>query len=237
MKKVLIGLMTSVILFAGSVSAYTINGADIYGSVGISTDYVFRGISKNNENMAVIPEVGVSYNGFYLDGKAAPVNFGFWSDANYELNGSLGYRGDYNDLEYDAGIVTYWHPGESRFDFVEYQGKLAYDFGFLDIGGGINYSNDYFNQVGNSVYLSGYGGLTPFWDVTFKVKVGYLDLLDVNDEKFDWEVSATKTFADVFDVSLAYYDTDAKDDRDFADYFNLEDIYNNRLVLGAKVRF
>jgi len=232
MRKTILALaLGSLISTTSAIEVY--DNTEVYGSVEATTDYVFRGVSQNNEDISVLTTVGIEHKGFYVEGFVAPVEA---DGSNYKFDTTAGYTDNVDDFTYNMGVVGYWYPGSNNdLDFYEFFGGLSYDFDVVNVGGDFNYSPDYYGNVGNNTYWHGYVEADPFWDITWTLGAGYNDLLDADnvDGITDWEFSAEKKFMDdSFGVKLAYYDTDLS-----VSDFELDNIFSERAVLSGTVYF
>jgi uncharacterized protein (TIGR02001 family) len=236
MKKTFLAILATFALSGTAMATQTFeNDVEVYGSVGVTTDYVWRGVSQTNEDWVVQSNVGVEYKGFYVEGFASPVKDATGlSNTNWEFDASVGYRfSPVENLTIDGGVITYWYPDSNvDQDFYELQGSVSYDFEKFSVMGAVNYAQDYLGVTDeNTFYWSGDANFTPFWDITIGATVGYLDA-NSDVDMFDWSVYVSKTFAKVFEVKAAYYDNDVD-----VSFDTLQDIFDNRLVLSAAVLF
>jgi len=82
------------------------------GSIGLSSDYFYRGISQNNHSVAPSFDVAVDYKGWYIGTWVSPVDFGTDTDYEYDLYGGydkqltdkLTVGGGFLQYNYDTGI-------------------------------------------------------------------------------------------------------------------------------------
>ncbi|NND81415.1 MAG: hypothetical protein HKN50_03195 [Gammaproteobacteria bacterium] len=110
--------------------------AEIAANVAIQSDYVWRGISQNQEDPSI--QGGFDYahdSGFYAGIWAASVDFGGDESTEADLYAGWGTELD-NGLGIDVGIIEYtYHGGPAAGgDFTEYYVGLSYS------GFGITYS-------------------------------------------------------------------------------------------------
>ena len=120
------------------------------GNVAVTSDYVFRGISQSNSDMALQGGFDVTTSaGFYVGTWLSSIDFNDPSDANLEVDIYGGYTGAIGKtgLTYNVGVYGYLYPDvrdSSDFNFVEVYAGLSYAFGNFTLGGQVNYSNDFF---------------------------------------------------------------------------------------------
>jgi uncharacterized protein (TIGR02001 family) len=86
-------------------------------NIGVTSDYVFRGISQTGHEPAV--QGGVDYanpNGLYVGAWGS--NVSWVKEGGFENNSSLegdlygGYKGKLGVIGYDVGAITYYYPGD-----------------------------------------------------------------------------------------------------------------------------
>jgi uncharacterized protein (TIGR02001 family) len=131
MKKLflMVGLLVSLPSFA-SISA----------NVGITSDYIWRGMTQSD---GISVSGGFDYsadNGFYAGVWGANINWGYITDDNdvltdygsgNEFDVYFGYATEVNGIGVDLGYVAFKYPGVSAYDFEEVVlGLSKGDFGF-----------------------------------------------------------------------------------------------------------
>ena len=135
-------------------------GGNIAGTLAITSDYVFRGISQTDNNPAVQGSLEYSVPlaapvSAYVSVWASNVDF---ADASSEFDWTGGFRGNITEaLSYDLNVIYYTYPGTPKFreyNNVDVGLKLAYDFGVAVPYVGIRYSPDYFAASGHAEYYS-----------------------------------------------------------------------------------
>jgi uncharacterized protein (TIGR02001 family) len=133
------------------------------------TEYWFRGLRQTNPGVGAI-QGGVEYDhpsGIYL---------GAWGSnsqitqspqdthavtANVEMDFSGGYRGSFafdDKATYDVGLNYVYYPGTQHadydFDWLDFIGKVGYDFGFAQPSLKLIYSPDMQYESGNAEYVA-----------------------------------------------------------------------------------
>jgi uncharacterized protein (TIGR02001 family) len=203
--------------------------AGVSGSVALTSDYLFRGVSQTNQELAV--QGGVEYaadNGIYVG--ASGSNISWLSDlstdtapisSGAELDGYFGYRGKFGDSNfgYDVGALYYWYPGDYPAGFNSadtgeiYAGisvgltdtvtlSAKYSYAVTDLFG-------YVNSDGSSYFdLSCNWEFVPGWTLSAH---GGKQWIESNKayEYSDWKLGVTKAFDNGFSIAAAYSDTDA----------------------------
>lgn len=114
MKNILLGL------FVLSTSAF----ADINGSIGYSSDYMWRGVSQSAGASSFNAGIEVDSNGFFVGAWVGEVDFG--DEATQERDLYLGYNLDVMDnLDVQLGLIQY------RYDKGDYD---TVEEGFVKVG-------------------------------------------------------------------------------------------------------
>ncbi len=202
---------------------------DLTGSLALTTDYVFRGISQTDSGPAVQGTIDYAYMfrdeiGIYAGIFGSNVDFDEVSgpgidraSAEFDLYG--GVKGTVSGVSWQLGFIHYAYPKASPspnfdYDYTEVVGKLGYDFDVLAITAGVNYSGDFFSETGEGVYYSA--------DVTVPLRFLPLDMKALghigrqtieNNARFgtpdytDWLLGASATYKG-FTLTVAYTDTD-----------------------------
>ena len=214
-------LVSAALLGLGTVDAH----AGVSGSVALTSDYIFRGISQNNQEPAL--QAGVEYaadSGFYVGSWGS--NVSWLSDTpvvdndisnSVELDFYGGYRGKFNDaVGFDVGALYYWYPGDYPSGFnspdtaelyfgisagvfaAKYSYALTDLFGYADSDG-----SGYLDAAVNWEFV-------PTWTLNAHAGKQWIE----NNEDFeyvDWKLGVTKSFDGGFAIALAYTDTDAEE--------------------------
>lgn len=214
-------LLLSVSVLTVSVQAEETGGSSITGNVSLTTDYLFRGQSQTAGSAAI--QGGIDWDsefGFYAGIWASSVDFG--SAANAEVDYYIGYAGSLADsVEYDIGYIYYGYAGESALDYQE----LALAVGVQDLTVGLNYSDEYLGDGGESFYYlsASYEFALPA-ELALGVSAGYnkADEMDItfdgtgDDSYIDWSAVLSRNFMGV-GLSLGYYGTNIGSQSTLAD--------------------
>ena len=114
MKNILLGLLVL------STSAF----ADINGSIGYSSDYMWRGVSQSAGASSLNAGIELDSNGFFVGAWVGEVDFG--DEATQERDLYLGYNLDVMDnLDVQLGLIQY------RYDKGDYD---TVEEGFVKVG-------------------------------------------------------------------------------------------------------
>jgi uncharacterized protein (TIGR02001 family) len=209
-------------LLVGSSAAL----AEISGNVTMATDYIFRGISQTDNQLAI--QGGLDYahdSGFYLGTWASNIDSDFFNpgdghDPQIELDLYGGYSGELaNGIGYDLGYIRYEYPGYGAADTNEvYLGGS-----FNNFSAKLVYSDElaFFASKESAWYLSGGYDMELPEGFGLSASLGYSfgDAFDnndgdgLNDSYLDWSIGISKTVAGV-DLGLTYTDVDFSDSAD-----------------------
>jgi uncharacterized protein (TIGR02001 family) len=175
-------------------------------NVGLTTDYVFRGISQSNENAAVQCGVDLTCGRFYG---------GVWGSSIWDPDGVAevdiygGYKFGAGPVTLDVGFIYYTYPGASLFsNTLELKvGASGEVWKGGTLGGTVYYAPDpdvttlegTFTQL-----LPKVGMFSP----TVSAAYGNVRANDHDDSYNYWNVGLTLGFMEKWSVDVRYWDTD-----------------------------
>jgi uncharacterized protein (TIGR02001 family) len=210
------------VAFTGAAAA---QDGSFSGNVALTSDYVFRGISQSDGDIAI--QGGLDYTN---DISGVPIYIGTWgSSIDFGLDGTVevdvygGVRPVLGPVTFDLGVIGYLYPGMSgAFDADYWELKVGASLspaeGFT-IGGNLYWSPDFTFTAGtdaDALYAELTGAYT-FNDM-FSVSAGVANQsVDVpnyygsDDNYTTWNVGGTLS-AYGFGFDLRYYDTDVSPD-------------------------
>lgn len=159
-------------------------------NIGVTSDYMFRGISRSNEDPAVGGGFDYAYDpyGFYAGSWATSTEFRTNSgdDASVEMDFYGGFNGRFsNSVGWDIGGIYYYFPGQDadrgtgEFEMFELYTRLNYTFETLyepTVDLSFDYSPDYFGEDGDSIYFAGDFSARLPNEFGFYARIGYLDV-------------------------------------------------------------
>lgn len=183
------------------------------GSVALTSDYKFRGITQTSNNAAIQGSLTASH-----DSGAYATVWGSSVDGlvgGSEMDFMLGYAGESGDISYDVGVMRYAYPGANSGnagaepDYNEVYGSVAAYGAKL----GVAYSDDYFAETGKFSYVyASYG--TEVKGFGLAASVGYNKLYDsgqffagTDDDYIDYKVAVSKEIEGI-GLEVAYIGTD-----------------------------
>jgi len=178
--------------------------ADVSGSLGYTSDYVWRGVSQSGGSGAMQVDLMLEKNGLYGGVWASQVDFG--DEATYEMDFYGGYELWLSDKwSIDVGVIQYnWDKG---YDDVE-EGFVKVGLKDLSVGYYVDLSNS------DNTYME-VGYTLPF--------IKWVDL-GINYGRFDedndfWKVSMGKILGNKWYVNAEIYE-DARQGQ-FTDHANI----------------
>lgn len=189
--------------------------ADITGNVGLTTDYVFRGLSQTNEKPAI--QGGLDYaheSGAYAGVWASNVDFEDGDEANIEIDLYAGMTGTVGDLGWKFGGLYYTYPGVSdssglEYDYWEVGPTLTYPVGPATASLMVLWSPNFYNETGKGLYTE-LGLSAPVGSFTLGGTFGHQDIernaLFGAPDYNNWSLYASTELAGV-GLKLAYTDT------------------------------
>jgi uncharacterized protein (TIGR02001 family) len=207
-------------LLAVSVPAYAdeTGAFSFEGSVTLTTDYVFRGISQTQNDPAVQGDMTISHEtGFFGTIWASNVDFDDGAeDTNLEVDFTLGFANEVENtaFSYDVGVIYYAYPdADDDYNYWELYFAPAYAIAMsgdrsIGLSGGIYYSPEFFGDTGDAWYVTG-GISVPIIDaLSASANIGYQDVEDLDDYT-DWNVGLTYNYEPWgLDFDVRYHDTD-----------------------------
>ncbi len=183
-------------------------------SVALSSDYVWRGYSQTDSEMAISGSFDYGHaSGFYAGTWASNVDFGLNGDqAHIEVDVYAGVSNEIGEsgVSYDVGALRYIYPGTDGGDWNEYYLTLSH--GFFSLG--VAHSSDVYGSDEDGTYYSaGFDYDLPM-NVALSAGVGYYDYDDdvygalLPDSATDYRVGLSTEMAG-FGMDLTYTDSDS----------------------------
>ncbi len=209
-----------------AVPAHADNKLALSATAAFTTDYVFRGISQTNENLAVQPEFDLTYGIFYAGIWGSNLDFGgngFGGDiANIEIDYYAGITPMWKGITFNIGGIYYTYPGAfdpaGEFDYFELKTGASYTFfDKLTLGITNYWSPENFGDTGHNDVLEvglAYafaGKLFNFFSPSISGLYGHQWGQAVAGG-FDynyWNAGLTLGFMDHWSADVRYWDTDA----------------------------
>lgn len=225
MKKIMTYLFACSAMLISNLAIAEDSPHEFSANVAYTTNYMYRGQTQSSESPAI--QGGFDYahsSGFYAGTWASSLEFGGGDDdTNIEIDYYAGFGSDLGStgISYDLGALYYHYPNTDAdagadFNFLEFYGSLGYAFDTTlqpTFGVGLAYSNDYFGEDDDSLYVTGSLDLSLPYDFGLSFIVGNLD---VDGDKtspggFDfthYAVGVNKAWG-IFGFDVTYYDADS----------------------------
>jgi|LNAP01.1.fsa_nt_gb uncharacterized protein (TIGR02001 family) len=175
-------------------------------SLAVTTDYVWRGVSQTDGDPAF--QAGLTYTtpiGIYVGVWGSNIEFG--SDADYEVDGFVGYNVDFGEkVNFDVNLTRYAYPNEGALNWNELITKTT----FLEhYSLTVAYSDDTWATDESGLYYA----LGTSWELPagfgIAAGVGRSDFSsDAGiDDYTDYNVGLSKSFGPAT-ASVTYYSSD-----------------------------
>jgi uncharacterized protein (TIGR02001 family) len=191
-------------------------------SVALSSDYVWRGYSQNDNKPAISGSFDYGHaSGLYAGTWASNVNFG--DDTSIEIDIYAGYASEIGDtgISYDVGLLRYIYPGES-YNWNELYASLGYSYFSV----GVAHSGDVYASGETGIYYSlGFDYDLPM-GLALSAGYGYYDYDDdvSEDSPSDYRIGLSTELVG-FGWDLTYTDSDS----DGEDFYG-EDLADGRVI-------
>ena len=206
----------------------------VTGSVGLVSDYRFRGVSQSDKEMAIQGGLTIAHtSGFYVGTWASNLaGWGQFGGANMELDLIGGFKTPLAGGTIDVGLTWYMYPGGADVtDFAEPYAKLSGTLGPVGLTAGVAYApkqralGNFSNtprsrgQSQDNLYL--WGDATagvPGTKLTAKAHIGHSNgnpglgpngtSVTPTGKYWDWMVGADYVLIGPVTVGVSYVDTD-----------------------------
>ena len=162
------------VLATGTMFTTVTQAASIEGNVGITSDYIWRGMTQSDGESSFSGGIDISTDGgFYAGTWVGDVKDTAGTGASYELDVYAGYAGETGSISYDVGYIQYMYPDvDADQDFgevyvglgtgpvsVTYYYEVDNDDGAVDSGDNTYLSLDYGMDLGDDWGLSLHYGI------------------------------------------------------------------------------
>ncbi len=216
-----IGYYVSAALMAASFSTTAMTAQaqqlEMSYNAGVTSDYVWRGISQTNEGPAAQAGIDAAYGLFYAGVWGSNVDFGdvgvASSSADWEVDLVAGIKPKLGMFDFDLGLIYYMYPGASdaaaEYNFLELKAGVSTSIDKLTVGGTVYYSPETTAKGGNTWVYEGTAEYALPMDFAISGTVGGYNYRDTpaNDYTY-WNIGLSKSFGDHWSVDARYWDTD-----------------------------
>jgi uncharacterized protein (TIGR02001 family) len=188
-------------------------------NVGLTTDYVFRGISQTAETPAIQGGFDATCGMFYAGVWASSLDFD--GDASIEIDWYAGFKPKTGPITWDFGVIYYSYPnslGSADFPFFEIKAGASGEV-WKDGTAGVTvfYSPEYTGNTGNVWTVEGsFSQALPklgMFSPTFSALVGHqmggnaFESVFGNDSYTYWNAGITFGFHEKWSLDIRYWDT------------------------------
>ena len=192
------------------MAAPAIAEGEFSGSVTLTSDYLFRGVTQTDGAPMIQGSFDWASDSFYVGTWASGVDFGDGTSTEIDLY--AGWTPTVGVFDLDIGAIYYWYPDapdNPEQNFIEVYAGASTTLGdFVDVGASIAYSPDFYLEVGDALYYSGSVGIPLGEYFGLDATVGYSDFQDLSGSDYtDYSVGLTTAFKG-FDFDLRYIGTD-----------------------------
>lgn len=223
--------VAAVLLLVSGAAAH----AELSGTVGVVSDYDFRGISLSAKDPALQGSIDwASESGFYVGAWGSNIDYGQGVDGDIEIDLYAGYAGETEGgLGWDVGLVYYTYPGSDDIsDYPELYGALSYKwFEFKQW-----YSNDLSGTDLDGWYTEGNASFELPANFGLNLHLGYNfgDAFD-DTEYMDYSIGVAYTLGN-FDLELKWVDNDLSNGDIL---YTKDDVFNSegRVIFGVSTTF
>ncbi len=204
--------------FAAQAAEEAAKTAPFSGSVAITSDYMFRGISQSDENPAL--QANIDWNHDYTNGLssklgvwASNVDFNDGDEASSEFDLYAGLNQHIGKADVGATLTYYAYPGADsslNYNYWEIAAQGAYDFDVVSVNASVAYSPEFFLDSGDAYYTK-LGASVPLpCKFNLDGHVGY-QFIDKNarygvPDYADWALGVAYNL-EGFDLKAEYVDT------------------------------
>jgi uncharacterized protein (TIGR02001 family) len=216
MKKI-IGLAVLAGAATMGVSGVASAEGTISGSVSLTSDYVFRGISQTDGGAAIQGSFDYTNGIFYAGVWGSNVNFGATAPtetASMELDAYIGVTPSTGPVNWDIGIVGYFYPngddeitGGGEMDYYEALVGASIDVTEqFSVGAQLGYTPEYFGETGEATYIEANGAFAFTDAFSLSGAFGNQEF-DAGGDYDTWNLGGTFA-AHGFEFDVRYHDTD-----------------------------
>lgn len=203
---------------------------DVSANAGVTSDYVFRGVSQTEEDTALQAGVDLGSGAFYAGAWASNVSYAGDDETSLEADLYAGFRPQFAGWDWDFGAVAYLYddPSGLDYDYVELKAAASRDVGPVTFGAAVFWSPDFFGAAEDEAT---YAEANLAWKPTNRwIVSGSVGRQWVSSD-FDyttWNAGAAYALTDTLALDVRYHDTD---EHDFGA------VYESRVVTSLKATF
>lgn len=199
----------------------TIAQAEFTGNIGVTSDYVWRGISQTAEQASV--SGGLDYaddSGFYVGTWVGSLGDTVSEFGGAEVDLYIGFGQEYDLFTWDVGYIYYYYPSNDDIDFGEIYGSIgvgiwSIGLAFTTNGQGDSDDGDLFDTGDLYIHTGLSGPLSETWSLGGTLGLYTFDTDGVGGVGADYafgqlDLSKSSDFGD-FTISAIITDADNDD--------------------------
>lgn len=199
-------------------------------NLGVTSDYVFRGVSQTQEDPAIQGGIDATYGIGYAGVWASNVDFGA-DDPTAEIDLYAGVRPTIGDTSLDLGVLYYGYVEDKgiqgSYSYVELKAAASRTFGPATLGAAVYYSPEYPGDGGDATYVEANAAMPIAEKLTLSGAVGHQAIKNYGDYN-TWNIGVAYALTDKLSADLRYHDTDEH---------KYGKIYDSRVVVSLKAAF
>ncbi|MCF6339342.1 MAG: TorF family putative porin [Sulfurimonas sp.] len=171
----------------------------VSANMAIASNYVWRGMTQNQDSIAIQGGVDLDYKGFYIGVWGSNVNFD--TDVSIELDFYGGYASEIAGVGFNVGYIEYVYPKDTKAsNFGEAYVGLSKDWDMFGVSATYSFGVET-NTLNPEDYweIGAYTSILPY-DIGLQASYGDYDKTGDN-----YSIGVSKSF-EKFDLSVAYID-------------------------------
>jgi uncharacterized protein (TIGR02001 family) len=225
------------ITLAAAAAAVALSGAamaeelKLAYNIGVTSDYVFRGVSQTQEDPAIQGGVDASYGMGYAGVWASNVDFGSKYPST-EVDFYFGVKPTVADTSLDLGVIYYGYTKDKgltpgAYSYLELKAAASRTFGPATLGAAVYYSPEFPGKTGHATYAELNASAPVAKKLTLSGAIGRQSIQKAADYT-TWNLGATYALTDKLSLDVRYWDTDEH---------SFGQVYNSRVAATIKAAF
>ncbi|WP_297512565.1 TorF family putative porin [uncultured Caulobacter sp.] len=200
-------------------------------NIGVTSDYVFRGVSQTQEDPAVQGGIDATYGLGYAGVWASNVDFGS-KNPSTEVDFYAGVKPVVGDTNLDLGVIYYSYSKDKgltpgAYSYVELKAAASRAIGPATAGVAVYYSPQFPGKTGDATYVEANLSVPVSPKMSLSGAVGHQSIQKAGDYT-TWNVGVGYALTSKLSADLRYYDTDEH---------SFGSIYDRRVALTLKAAF
>lgn len=179
-------------------------------NIGVTSDYVYRGVSQTDESPAL--QAGADVSSGILYGGVWASNVDFYDSTDAEIDVYAGVKPTVGPVSLDLGVIYYGYvnaPSAVDYAFWEFKAAGSVPAGPFTLGAAAYYSPDFFGGVGDSLYYEANASISPADKWTVTAAVGKQTINDFSFLDYTtYNIGVSYAFTDKFSGDLRFHDSD-----------------------------